>query len=212
MSYFDDRTLSRRALTLLLGSAIASAPLAPPLTLPALAEEPAPDAIERALTRSPRRTRGPADPAKVQAARARIEQFQQIRRTRGLNLQEREELAQITEDKPQIDLTVYFGFDSARIEPQAAISLNRLAQALVRPGLSGKGFGIFGHTDAAGAAQYNQALSERRAEAVRDYLVASFGIKPETLLAVGYGFERLKDPRKPLADENRRVQIVNLDR
>ncbi len=211
MSYFDDQTLSRRALTLLLGSAI-STPLAPPLTLPAFAEEVAPDAIERALTRSQRRTRGPADPAKAQATQARIEQFQQIRRVRGLNLQEREELAEITEDKPQIDLTVYFGFDSARIELQAAISLNRLAEALVRPGLRGNGFGIFGHTDAAGTAQYNQALSERRAEAVRDYLVASFGIKSETLLAVGYGFERLKDRSHPRADENRRVQIVNLDR
>jgi len=205
-----DRLLSRRRLTQLLGSTVGCILIAPGSGGVARAQDSVDvETIERAL--KGRRGRGPAatQPA---ATRPAIERLKAIRRVRGLNLQEREELVELSRDSPQIDLTVYFAFDSDRIEPQAGVTIDRLGRALGNPDLRGRGFGIFGHTDAVGSAQYNQALSERRAEAVRHYLVANFGIDADSLLPVGFGFERLKNPHNPRADENRRVQIVALDR
>jgi outer membrane protein OmpA-like peptidoglycan-associated protein len=211
MSRSPDQVLSRRGLAVLLGSAVGCVLVAPGLGGVARSEDSNVDVetIERAL--KGRRTRGPAaeEPA---APRPAIERLKAIRRQRGLSRVEREELAELTRNSPQIDLTVYFAFDSDGIEAQAAATLARLAQALSNPDLRGRGFGIFGHTDAAGTAQYNQALSERRAEAVRHHLITTFAINPDSLLAVGFGFERLKNPDNPRADENRRVQIVNLER
>ena len=56
----------------------------------------------------------------------------------------------------------------------------------------------------------NMTLSERRAEAVRDYLVGHFSIGASRLIAIGYGEERLKNTADPDAAENRRVEVVNL--
>ena len=209
MSRVADRLLSRRGLTLLLGSTVGCILIAPRLGVARSQESVDVETIERAL--KGRRGRGPAATQPAGPGPA-IERLKAIRRARGLNLQEREELALLTRDSPQIDLTIYFAFDSDRIEPQAAETLDRLGRALGNPDLRGRGFGIFGHTDAVGSAQYNQALSERRAEAVRRYLVANFRIDADSLLPVGFGFERLKNAQNPRADENRRVQIVNLER
>lgn len=65
---------------------------------------------------------------------------------------------------------------------------------------------IVGHADASGAPQANQALSLKRAEAVRDYLVAK-GTDAGLLVTEGVGATEPKNPAKPLADENRRVEI-----
>ena len=70
-------------------------------------------------------------------------------------------------------------------------------------------FIVGGHTDAKGADDYNQRLSQRRAQAVRDFLVTNFAIEPEKLMAVGYGEEQLKSVDEPLAAVNRRVQVIN---
>jgi outer membrane protein OmpA-like peptidoglycan-associated protein len=210
MSHLAHGLLSRRGLALLLGSTVGCILIAPGVGGVARSQDSVDvETIERAL--KGRRGRGPAAPQPA-GPRPAIERLKAIRRVRGLNLQEREELALLTHDSPQIDLTIYFAFDSDRIEAQAAVTLDRLGRALENPDLRGRSFGIFGHTDAVGNAQYNQALSERRAEAVRRYLVASFGIDAGSLLAVGFGFERLKNRHSPRADENRRVQIVNLER
>jgi len=69
-------------------------------------------------------------------------------------------------------------------------------------------FSIDGHTDSVGPKGSNQALSERRANAVRDYLIAN-GIDADRLTAVGYGEDnpiannRTRAGRK----ENRRVEV-----
>ena len=65
---------------------------------------------------------------------------------------------------------------------------------------------IVGHADASGAPQVNQALSLKRAEAVRAYLVAR-GTDAGLLVTEGVGATEPKNPAKPLADENRRVEI-----
>ncbi len=144
-------------------------------------------------------------------AARRFEELRKIKNTRGLNFQEREELYGLGEGQPQTDLIVYFDLDFAEITQQAVPVLKTLGQALTREELGGS-FVINGHTDRRGSADYNQSLSERRAEAVKQYLVERFKIEPDTLTAVGLGFQHLKRPDAPLADENRRVEIVNMTR
>jgi flagellar motor protein MotB len=50
-------------------------------------------------------------------------------------------------------------------------------------------------------------LSQQRAESVRQYFIASFGISPAFLSSVGVGSEQLKDPAAPASAVNRRVEI-----
>jgi outer membrane protein OmpA-like peptidoglycan-associated protein len=68
-----------------------------------------------------------------------------------------------------------------------------------------------GHTDAAGSDTYNQELSEKRAEAVKRFLSEKFKLPAESLVAVGFGKSKLKNPANPLSEENRRVQVVNTE-
>lgn len=65
---------------------------------------------------------------------------------------------------------------------------------------------VIGHADASGTPAANQALSIKRAESVRDYLVSK-GADPALLVIEGVGSKDLKNPAKPNADENRRVEI-----
>lgn len=130
--------------------------------------------------------------------------------TRAFSAKERTEIAAATSEKPSADLTVYFEFNSADITSQARPTLMTLGRALTSPELRESQFMIAGHTDAKGKAPYNQSLSERRAQSVREFLIKEFQLEPRKLVSVGYGKERLKFPAKPYAGENRRVQIVNL--
>ena len=56
---------------------------------------------------------------------------------------------------------------------------------------------------------YNQGLSERRADAVKRFLLEKYGIEAGSLVTVGYGKTQLKNPSDPLAADNRRVQVIN---
>ena len=94
------------------------------------------------------------------------------------------------------------------IGPKALGAVNALGEALTKPGLKGSVFVLNGHTDAAGSAEYNLALSHRRAQSVRRYLVEVYKIAPDALLVAGFGKERLK-VQDPFSGENRRVEVVN---
>lgn len=110
---------------------------------------------------------------------------------------------------PSVDLDVPFAFNSAEIGPAALPVLALLGKALSDPRLSDATFLIAGHTDAKGRDDYNMRLSQQRADAVRVFLVKSYGIDMRRLAAQGFGETRLKNPRQPQAEENRRVQIIN---
>ena len=110
---------------------------------------------------------------------------------------------------PSVDLYVNFAYDAADLTSDARITLNQLGAALRDPRLEGFAFMIEGHTDAKGSAEYNQKLSERRAEAVRRYLIAQFGLAPSRLSSTGYGKSRLLNPEQPEDGVNRRVRVVN---
>lgn len=110
---------------------------------------------------------------------------------------------------PSINVEVHFFIDSARLTNRAFATLAILGRALSDERLAGQVFLIAGHTDASGAYAHNVTLSERRAEAVRAFLIENFAIAPERLLARGFGPDRLRNPANPLSRLNRRVQIVN---
>jgi OmpA-OmpF porin, OOP family len=112
--------------------------------------------------------------------------------------------------RPSLSLLIQFDFDSVRVRPESRQALANLAQALQSPALSGSRFAVEGHTDAKGNADYNLKLSQRRAEAVRDYL-GSQGVATARLSSAGLGDTELANPDAPFAAENRRVRIVNLD-
>src|SRR5262245_13644284 len=91
------------------------------------------------------------------------------RTTRSLSANEREEIAAIVKDKPKIDLEITFDYNSADISAKSIPSVQALGRALSNAELKGSTFVVAGHTDAAGAEEYNQTLSERRADAIKKY-------------------------------------------
>jgi len=132
-------------------------------------------------------------------------------KTRSLTTSERQQVATIAKQKPSIDLEIYFNYNSAEITPKALPDLENLGKALSDPELRGGVFVLSGHTDAKGGEEYNQRLSERRAQAVKRFLVQKYRLSDDSLVTAGYGEEQLKSPENPFAAENRRVQIVNLE-
>jgi len=174
------------------------------------------DQIVRALVPAkPVLTRGlsvgpQADPAAT-AAEGRFVQTIRNRTTRSLSVTEREEIASIAKDKPNIDLEITFDYNSADISAKSLPSVQALGKALTNPDLKGSTFLVAGHTDAAGGESFNQDLSERRADSIKRYLVSKFGIAGPDLVTVGYGKTKLKDPNDPMAEVNRRVQVVNME-
>lgn len=131
---------------------------------------------------------------------------------RGLKVQQREKLAEIIvkQELPKIDVRILFEFDSAELSPKAHDQLAELAKALSHPSLAGVRIALNGHTDAKGSDEYNLSLSEARAVSVRRELVATYGIEPERLVAVGFGEEHLKDIQDPEGPVNRRVEVVRI--
>jgi outer membrane protein OmpA-like peptidoglycan-associated protein len=175
------------------------------------------DEIVRALTpeKKPPLTRGlsagPQTSPAASAAEGKFVQTVRGRTTRSLSVSEREEIAAIVKDKPKIDLEINFEYNSADISAKSLPSVQALGRALSNADLKGSTFVVAGHTDAAGGEGYNQDLSERRADAIKRYLVDKYGINGSDLVTVGYGKSKLKDPNQPMAEANRRVQVVNME-
>jgi outer membrane protein OmpA-like peptidoglycan-associated protein len=174
------------------------------------------DQIVKALAPAPQKplTRGlsvgpQADPA-AKAAEGKFVQTIRNRTTRSLSFSEREEIATLAKDKPNIDLEITFDYNSADISAKSLPAVQALGKALTNPDLKGSTFIVAGHTDAAGGESYNQELSERRADSIKRYLTEKFGIAGTDLVTVGYGKSKLKDPNVPTAEVNRRVQVVNM--
>ncbi len=132
------------------------------------------------------------------------------RTTRSLSGAEREKIATIAKDKPSIDLEINFEYNSASIGPAAATTVNELGKALTDPSLKGNTFILAGYADGRGRPAYNQDLSERRADAVKRYLIEKFGMTASSLVTAGYGSTHFKNPGDPNAAENRRVAVTNM--
>jgi outer membrane protein OmpA-like peptidoglycan-associated protein len=113
------------------------------------------------------------------------------RSTRSLSNTEREEIATMAQDKPNIDLTITFDYNSADISAKSLPEVQKLGRALTNADLKGSTFLLAGHTDAAGSDTYNQDLSERRADSIKRYLMDNFRISSTDLVTVGYGKSKL---------------------
>jgi outer membrane protein OmpA-like peptidoglycan-associated protein len=154
---------------------------------------------------------GPQAEPVVNPEEGRFVQKIRGRTTRSLSVSEREEIATIVQDKPKIDLEINFDYNSADISTKSLPAVQALGRALTNPDLKGSTFVVAGHTDAAGGEGYNQELSERRADSIKRYLVDKYSINGTDLVTVGYGKSKLKDAANPMAEANRRVQVVNME-
>ena len=119
-----------------------------------------------------------------------------------------------TEIHIELSADVLFDFDKAEILPKAQEALKQAAKVIRE---KGKGtVHIEGHTDAKGSEAYNQKLSERRANAVKDWLVSKEGLKNVNFSTSGLGSKKPVAPnKKPDGSDNpegrqknRRVEIV----
>jgi outer membrane protein OmpA-like peptidoglycan-associated protein len=104
---------------------------------------------------------------------------------------------------PQALFTVHFGHGSAVLTPAARALLDRAASKLGAGSIE-----VAGHTSGLGDETADKHLSERRAEAVRQYLIAQ-GVAAERLVAVGYGKAEPADTNKTEQGRahNRRVVL-----
>lgn len=129
-----------------------------------------------------------------------------------LNAMRTEFGAKITalEDGMKFMVPVNFAFDDASVRDQDRAALERFAQ-VARKYYPNATITVEGFADPAGSANYNKALSERRAESVKSYLVAQ-GLNDGQLRTVGYGKTRLVNPGASGddagAEANRRVVFV----
>lgn len=104
---------------------------------------------------------------------------------------------------------VLFEYDSSQLRPEGIAELEKLArylqefpETIVR---------IEGYTDAYGSEEYNQSLSETRAQAVANWLIVERQMHPKKVEAYGLGSSNLRTPRNASVQEqeiNRRVEII----
>ncbi len=106
--------------------------------------------------------------------------------------------------------TINFDFDKANLRAENKELLSRVAGVLLTS--SGYKTQVFGHTDDVGTAEYNEKLSLKRAEAVRDYLVEA-GLDPSIISVRGFGKSNplVEGTSKEARAKNRRVEIGIID-
>jgi len=186
----------------------------------AIAEQ---EAAQRAKAEA-ERARADADSARAQADAARRDAEAQAAQARQLAAQSEQEKAQLRDQlRQQLNVVLETRetarglivnlsdvlFDTARadLKPGAREKLARVSGILIsHPGLRME---IEGHTDSVGTDQYNQQLSERRAESVRSYLVSQH-IASASVTAVGLGEARPVATNDTAAgrQQNRRVELI----
>jgi outer membrane protein OmpA-like peptidoglycan-associated protein len=134
-------------------------------------------------------------------------------RTRGIGpAQQQTATTSGTADKQTVALNVFFEFNSDKILQGYYGDLDKLGKVLTAPQYSVYRVQVEGYTDSIGSDSYNQRLSRKRAESVKQYLVQHFPIPADRLVVKGLG------KSKPIAsndtpegrDKNRRVEVVNL--
>lgn len=151
------------------------------------------------------RLRGPAgivdDPASTQPVPVQT-----------VNPSETMDYPDLIRDRPKIAALIHFDLNSARIRSDAYPLLNEYVVALQSATLAGAVLLIAGHTDAIGSEDYNLKLSEKRAQAVRGYLIER-GVTPGRLIAKGYGemYPVASNDTEAGRDLNRRSEFIRLD-
>ncbi|HEX8706331.1 MAG TPA: OmpA family protein [Myxococcaceae bacterium] len=129
----------------------------------------------------------------------------------GCPVQEKQ-IVSIQKDRIEIKDKVYFDSDKATIQRRSFKVLDQVAKILLEHPEQEKVW-IEGHTDDVGTLEHNRQLSQRRADAVRDYLIKK-GVAPERLEARGFGKDRPVARGNTERDRaaNRRVEFLTTPR
>jgi outer membrane protein OmpA-like peptidoglycan-associated protein len=120
-----------------------------------------------------------------------------------------------TEIRIELAADVLFDFDKATIKPEAATALHTVAEIIKDKG-KGRSVRIDGHTDGKGSDAYNQKLSERRADSVRQWLSQKEALGQVRMTTQGFGATKPVAPNTKTdgsddpdgRQKNRRVEIV----
>jgi outer membrane protein OmpA-like peptidoglycan-associated protein len=168
-------------------------------------------AAEQASTRA-QQAQAAAESAQTQLEETRRQLAQSDAETRRLRIQNELSRIATTRSEPRgLIVTLNGGilFDTGKtaLKPGAKSTLSKIAKQLqTDPSLK---IAVEGHTDSVGGTTTNQALSEKRANAVRDYLVSA-GISADHITADGKGEESPIATNKTAAgkQQNRRVELV----
>jgi OmpA-OmpF porin, OOP family len=111
---------------------------------------------------------------------------------------------------PRLAVEIHFDEDTAIIRPDSYRAIGRIADTLLRPALLPYKFLIIGHSVSNGRREINLALSQRRADSVRDVLINTFKIPSKRLQSIGLGEEQLLDSARPTAQVNQQVEVATL--
>ena len=113
---------------------------------------------------------------------------------------------------PKACALINFCFDSSRISQDSLPLLDEFGKAL-KDGLPNAMIMIIGHTDSTGPDDYNQKLSEKRAQSVAKYLMASHEINSDRLLVKGFGEKQpiAKNDTEKNRSINRRVEFIRIE-
>ena len=114
-----------------------------------------------------------------------------------------------TRQQGRVNLRLAFASGSSTLSPAAQAEVRAFAEALRRPQLASMRFRIEGHTDSAGGRPMNLSLSQRRAQAVADYLTAQ-GIPQNRIEVQGFGYDRPLPGAPASSGRNRRVEAVRI--
>ena len=106
-----------------------------PRAVPSVVDAPAKKPLTRSLSAGSQ-----AEPAAAAAAEGRFVQTIRGRATRSLSVSEREEIATLAKDKPNIDLEITFDYNSANISAKSLPAVQTLGRALTNPDLKGSAF------------------------------------------------------------------------
>jgi peptidoglycan-associated lipoprotein len=153
------------------------------------------------------RSRDAAMQAQIDSNRSAIDQLRQSMESRLATHE-----ARITElaGRLHVDMNVHFGFDDAQLRPQDRETLDDFARVIGEHHAAAH-VTVEGFTDAAGSASYNKRLGQRRADAVRDYLVSA-GLSADRVASVSYGKSRERQLQPGAWGDsgaaNRRVTLV----
>lgn len=132
----------------------------------------------------------------------------QLGASRGICVGTEEECKSKAEAPTQqtgLDMLINFNLDSEKLTPDAKAKLGEFAKALEDSRLKALTFVVEGHTDASGSEVYNEGLSERRAQSVTAFLLAS-GIESSRISAAGMGETHPRNAN-PYDPANRRVEM-----
>lgn len=108
--------------------------------------------------------------------------------------------------KNAADMSVFFDNASADLDASSRKEIIAWANVLKSSGFMSSAIRIEGHTNAVGGREYNLELSQRRAQAVKEYLI-NLGVESSRIESVGFGFDKPRSGNA-LDTVNRRVEIV----